>query len=170
MNIVLTGETGSGKTTVCLKILENLKLKNLSFGGVLTPGNFDGSREIIDVCTGEKLPFCRLRPFSEGAAIGKYFFNEDAFDFGIKAVSHSIDEQSAVTFIDELGPLELSGSGFAGIFRKLNTSAIKNLLLVVRLAILDRMAEKFDFYFRIFETTDKNRECLAEEITEVLDK
>ena len=169
MNIVLTGKTGSGKTTACLKILDTLELKSSSYGGVLTPVNSDGSREIIDVCTGDKLPFCRNEPFLAGPAVGKYFFNKEAFDFGMKAISQSLDKGNDLTFVDELGPLELSGLGFPGVFPKLNSSEIKNILIIVRSSILDKMAKKFDFPFRIVETTNKTANALAEKITGVLD-
>ena len=169
MNIVLTGKPGSGKTSVCLKILENCNLRMLSPGGVLTPANSDGSRHIINVYTRKSIPFCRLEPFPEGPAVGKFFFSKRAFDFGIKAVSRSLDKRNALTFIDELGPLELYGSGFADIFPKLNTSEIKNLLLVIRSSILDKMVRKFDFTFSIVENTIKNRDRLAKQIIELLD-
>ena len=79
MNILVTGKSGTGKTTLCSKLVDSLKKDNITCGGVLCPGNY-----AIDLITNEK----RLFLDKEGIKPHKYskvFINEKGLDFAIKA-------------------------------------------------------------------------------------
>ncbi len=83
---ILTGETGSGKTTFLLKLIEELRGKALSLAGFVAlsiPGDGpSGSYNILDLVSGKILSLAS-RKFAKGwKQIGNFYFNPEGIQMG----------------------------------------------------------------------------------------
>ncbi len=83
---ILTGETGSGKTTFLMKLIEELRGKALSLAGFVAlsvPGDGpSGSYNILDLVSGKILSLAS-RKFTEGwEQIGNFYFNPEGYRWG----------------------------------------------------------------------------------------
>ncbi len=134
--VVLTGERGSGKTTLAAAAVERLRASGVRVGGILAPGTVrDGSRfsfDLVDLVSGERVPFGR-RDAPDGWVEEKCFwFNPEAMPKGRAALLRpGLD----VVVLDEIGPWELAGRGWAREIDAL-VDAREHLLLVVRRSCL----------------------------------
>lgn len=144
MNILVTGKSGTGKTTLCSKLVDSLKKDNITCGGVLCPGNY-----AIDLITNEK----RLFLDKEGIKPHKYskvFINEKGLDFAIKAVKNAINKCNFIV-VDEYGFLEFRNKGLAEVAENSLHSG-KNTLIIVREGLKDDFLKKYsDFKFEVFD-------------------
>jgi nucleoside-triphosphatase THEP1 len=153
MDILVTGEPGVGKTTVCERVWEALRWKGVPCGGVLSPAVEDG---FVVMCA-ESGNICRfaVRGGHGDKVIGQFSFFDDGIDFANKALQNARDKE--FIFIDEVGYLELNGGGLMpGVRSLLDT---KSTLIVITRAWLNR--EVRDFFkgrrFRVFEVTEEER-------------
>ena len=83
---IITGETGSGKTTFLLKLIEELRGKALSIAGFaalsVPEDGPSGSFSILDLVSGKILPLASRR-FTEGwEQSGKFYFNPEGILMG----------------------------------------------------------------------------------------
>ena len=89
--LLLTGAPGVGKTTVLIKIVEALKAKGVSVGGMISrearEGNVRVGFEIIDLTNGKHGWLAHVNQKS-GPQVGKYHVNiEDLENIGAKAIA-----------------------------------------------------------------------------------
>ena len=86
---------------------------------------------------------------TEVVEIGRYKFSVKAFEWSTKILAESIHKNYDEIIIDEIGPLELQGKGFAEVLKLLlKHSEIKSdLFLVVR----DKAVQQVLDYFKISE-------------------
>jgi len=111
----ITGRPGIGKTTVLLKVIEGLKTKGFSLGGMISREvRKSGSRigfEILDIASGRKGWLAHIKQ-PVGPKIGKYRVNlNDLNSVGVKAILEAL-EKADVIVIDEIGPMELYSKEF----------------------------------------------------------
>jgi len=159
MDVLITGEPGAGKTTICEKLVELLKDKGLTCGGVLSPISEDGF-DIVDVKTGKTKPFAKVAVGD--AAIGKFNFDNEGINFALKALENS--NNCSVTFIDEIGPLELGGEGLMPSVKSLADSD-GALVVIARSWLSEKVKGLFPKReFLVFEVTEANRDALPEEV------
>ena len=107
MVIIITGAIGIGKTTVCRKLIEKVRNRGLTCGGILTCKAADESIIIEDIQTGERGNLANTDNIYNGPRTRKYFFNPEGIDFGIQAVDKGIS--MAILVVDEIGHLEIRG-------------------------------------------------------------
>ena len=160
MLIIITGAIGSGKTTVCRKLVELLRNRGYACHGILTSKGADQSIIIEDIKSGEKTILASVSNSFSGPSTVKYSFNPQGIDFGIKAMS----TYQGILVIDEMGQLELRGEGFAGILKLIKDRSIKNCILVIRSWLLPAYLPQLPDKPLVFETTAENRNQLAETI------
>jgi nucleoside-triphosphatase THEP1 len=165
MVIVVTGEIGIGKTTVCEKVVAIAKRLGYSCGGILTPKSKEGIA-IVDVQTGEEKVLASTNNIYQGPHIGKYYFNPEGIDFGIKAIDRGT--YSDILLVDELGHLELKGEGFAKVLELIRAGKVKNSVLVIRKELLPAFSARLGPKLSITETTVENRNELPQKIGTLL--
>jgi len=115
---LLVGDPGEGKTTRAAELADGLRKQGCVVGGILAPGLWrDGRRDgfdVVDLIDGRRQALCR-RGELEGPACGPFHFLADGLRLGREALRLDRLRQAGadVVIVDEVGPLELSGEGWA---------------------------------------------------------
>ncbi len=168
MIIIVTGDIGIGKTTVCRKLIEILRNEGHTCGGILTYKDVDESIIIEDIQSGEKEVLASTKNVYLGPHTPKYFFNPKAIEFGIRAIDRG--SSSDILFGDEIGYLELRGGGFVEILELIKAEKVKNSILVIRKELLSAFSARLGSRPLILETTSNNRNELPEKICLLLSR
>ena len=136
---ILTGPVQSGKTTKLMKW--SIDKKEVS--GILTPV-VDGKRVFYNVRTKEQFRM-EAEPGEENILeIGKFIFSKDSFERAIYILEKAMENNSGWLIIDEIGPLELRGEGFAEVMKNiLDKGNSSRLLIVVRENLIQRVIDFF---------------------------
>ena len=168
--LLLTGSPGVGKTTVLLRVVECLKAKGYSVGGMLSREvRSDKTRvgfEILDLSSDRRGWLAHVNQKS-GPSVGKYRVNlEDLDNIGANAIVNAA-ENFDVVVIDEIGPMELFSEKFKEAVRR----AVEGGKLVVgvvhwkaRDRLIDEVKNREDT--EVFVVTYENRNKLHKTITE----
>lgn len=166
MDIVITGAVGVGKTSVCERVAGMLKDQGLSCGGIITPKAPGGGIIVVDITSGRREVLASTGDIYKGPHIGKYYFNPLGIAFGMKAIERGMCTD--VLFVDEIGPLELSGGGFVRALELFGSGRARNSVVVIREELLKVFLAESKTSVSIFETTIKNRDDLPEKICTTL--
>ena len=168
--LFLPGMPSVGKTTLLLSIVEDLKAKGFSVGGMIShETRSSGVRvgfEIVDLNSGRRGWLAHVNQ-RVGPQVGKYHVNiEDLEGVGVSAVLKAV-ESCDVVAIDEVGPMEL----FSSRFRDAVKRAVESGKLVVGVVhwkakdnLIDTIKAREDT--EIIVVTEKNRNNLSQTITE----
>lgn len=89
-------------------------------------------------------PLCRIGQRNAVAVAGPFGFDSSGIRFGSEALSLDAVAQRDVVIVDEIGPLELQGGGWAPALHSLLTSYAGHLLLVVRPDILQQVLRQWE--------------------------
>ncbi|MEM2092932.1 MAG: NTPase [Candidatus Bathyarchaeia archaeon] len=112
---LLTGSPGVGKTTALLRVIEKLKAKGYSVGGMISrearQGDIRVGFEILDIAENRRGWLAHVNQKS-GPKVGKYRVNlNDLEDIGVQAIMKAI-ERCNIIAVDEIGPMELFSEKF----------------------------------------------------------
>lgn len=130
--VILTGERGVGKTTLCLDLTRG----HPRFRGIVSPAVFDAEGQKVGfacLCleTGERWDLGRSDVVLDGPRCGKYSFSAGGVVRAIACAETALAQPGGVTVVDEIGPLELErGAGLAPLLDLLASAG--DLLLVTR--------------------------------------
>jgi nucleoside-triphosphatase THEP1 len=143
---IVTGETGEGKTTLLQKLTTALKENGIRAGGILAPrimeGNTTTGYDILDITSGVRAPFLRLTN-AEISGVERFTQMEEGYRAGLIALDPDNNGDTILMVIDEAGPLELRGEGWAGRISELLNSNEWQIILVVRKSLVDEVIRKF---------------------------
>jgi nucleoside-triphosphatase THEP1 len=133
--IIISGEINSGKTTLMKKNVDKEKRKSQGPTGIIAPGIFKQDLKVgfnvEDISSGKiKLLASVEEKYSVGFSFGRFNFFKEGFEFAKKALLNF--KPKGVVFLDEAGPLELSGKGYADCLKALLCSNISRLYVSVR--------------------------------------
>lgn len=166
--LLLTGSPGVGKTTVLLRVVESLKAKGYSVGGMVSREvRSDRTRigfEILDLGSGRRGWLAHVNQ-KVGPRLGKYRVNlEDLDNIGANAIV-SAAENFDVVVIDEIGPMELFSEKFRGAVRKAVEGG-KLVVGVVHWKVRDRLIDEVKSRedTEVILVTSENRDKLDETI------
>lgn len=140
---IYTGEKGVGKSTY----LQEIFLRKQNVCGILQP-RINGIKYLVDVVSGEKrkLELENQTEEEKIITIGNYIFSEETFLWGQQILIDAIQSTNRLIIIDEIGPLELRGSGLEPLLSQIISKAIteeKKLILVVRPKLVEEVKEKY---------------------------
>ncbi|MBI4061997.1 MAG: DUF2478 domain-containing protein [Elusimicrobia bacterium] len=141
---LIAGDKAQGKTTLALAAADALRARGLSVAGIAAPGLWkDGQREgfdIIDLQDGRRLPLCRRQaPAAWTERTGPYRFSPEGLALGRRALGADAD----VLIVDEVGPLELSGGGWAAGLDRLASARFGPMLWVARTGLIGEIAGRW---------------------------
>jgi nucleoside-triphosphatase len=129
--LLVTGSPGVGKTTLLLRVVEALKVRGCTIGGMISREvRLYGTRvgfEILDLADSDKHGWLAHVNQKTGPQVGKYRVNlEDLNNVGVEAVLKAVRECDVVA-IDEIGPMEL----FSEKFKRAVLEAVESGKLVI---------------------------------------
>lgn len=148
--VILTGERGEGKTTLCLALAEQARRAGWRVGGIASPGDWrDGQREgyhVRDLMSQEERPLAQ-RGAQEGAIpLGAFWFHREGIAFGRGALEAALTHQVQLLIVDEVGPLELRGDGWAPLLDRLHTEGAVVMVWVVRPELVQEVRKRYPLF------------------------
>ena len=168
----ITGRPGVGKSTIFSAIVDSLKSRGCTVGGIIAPEVRErGSRvgfKIVDLMTGESSWLAVKGSGAGGPRVGRYIVLEEAGLLGKRALERAVREAHVVG-IDEIGPMEL----LLPDLRKAILEALGSGKPVVAV-VHARLAERDPEVYRLVRglgpivwLTDNNRDQVASSREEV---
>jgi len=157
LTVLITGIRGVGKTTLCLRTVALAQEACYSCAGLLTLREDDDHRVVVDVRTGDRRALTATGP--GGVPVGRYIFDPDTLAWGAEILAHSTPCDLLV--VDELGPLEMEGDGWAVGMDILQAGRFHLGLVVVRPELVTRVLERFPDAWTL-EVTPENRDGLPD--------
>jgi nucleoside-triphosphatase THEP1 len=179
--ILVSGPVGSGKTTLCQRLVDAARRRGFCVGGVLTPPVMEAGVKVgieaVDLGTGEtRLLACNGRDL-KGTQVGPYSFDDQTLEWVAARCAESLTESPASTgetlvFVDEMGRLELNrGAGLARLIPLLVQSRDRHVVVIVRDTLLDRlMARVQEGEPRVVVLNPQRRETAWTELADLVVK
>ncbi len=172
--VVITGEIHQGKTTFAGNVINILREKKVNVCGFLAVGvNENGERtgfNLLDLKTGEYTKLCTVSQNKEKIKSGKYFFSQEAIKKGKNLLS-SVNKNCGVVFIDEIGPLELAGSGWSNSIDELCMKGISPQVWIMRKSVVDKALRRwYTGDICIFDISHDTVEETASKIEELISR
>jgi nucleoside-triphosphatase THEP1 len=172
-SVIVTGATGSGKTTLTAAVVEHLRARGVRVAGILAPGHLaDGRRtgfDVVNLATGERTPLAREEERVTGPhpRWSRFAFSLEGLALGRSALGN--DARGAdVVVVDEVGPFELSGGGWADALDALAGAASGGMLLVVRDAVVDPVRAKWgSAESAVYDVASASADEIADQLTPV---
>ena len=164
--LLISGERGIGKTTVCHQTIAQAREAGYACGGILTLRT-DGPNErvVVDVRSKERRP---LTAPEGDIKMGQFHFSADTLDWGAEALTHAAPCDLLV--VDEIGPLEIERQeGWVVALDLLRMGQFEIALVVVRPALVHAVQMRLPASAPIVVTvTPENRDQLPPELLEML--
>ncbi len=165
-HIFLTGPPRIGKTTIVLRVIEELKFKGAKIGGMISQEILEGKIrvgfKIIDLETNREGLLAHVKQ-RNGPRVGKYrVCLKDLNEIGAKAILRACKRANLIV-IDEIGPMELYSKEFKGaVLEALNSDKIVlgTIHYRARTAFIDSIKKREDI--NLIEVTYSNRNKLPE--------
>lgn len=135
--VMITGPIGSGKTRLVQSLAETLRAEGLPVEGIASPRILKEEEtvgyKVVDLVTAEERVLCQDHP--PGVPFRRFYFQPEALDFANRLLEKAAQEAEVIV-VDEVGPLELEGGGFApGLAAAIRSQAL--LILTVRPFLVD---------------------------------
>jgi nucleoside-triphosphatase THEP1 len=178
--VILTGQRGAGKSTVCSKTVDLAQARGYTCGGIITlrrttPGCVTDCRDVLDVRTGHlRRLTVKVEPDPSAANSiviqGRFRFDPQTLAWAEDVLAHATPSHLFV--VDELGPLEIiRGQGWKKAFDVLGKDAFRLALVVVRPELVDQARLRLPPNpTTILTTTPCTRDDLPTAILEILEQ
>ncbi|MEM4164947.1 MAG: NTPase [Nitrososphaerales archaeon] len=141
---LLTGEPGSGKTTAIMKIVNTVRAKGYSIGGVVSlEKRVKGVRmgfDIVDLLSGNRVLLASVEQ-KMGPRVGKYRVNlKGLSDLAAKALIEAA-QRCDLIICDEIGPMEMASPEFRKAVKEAVSSG-KPIIGVIHKHLRDPLADE----------------------------
>jgi nucleoside-triphosphatase len=140
--VVLTGISGAGKTTLCLRATALARERSLSASGVVTLPQFKNDKKaamfVQNVATGEQRLLGRYVDVTGDPVIEHWQFSDEGVAWGAQILQQATP--CDLLIVDELGPLELVyGRGWNVALRILQEQRYAMAIVAVRPQLLPQL-------------------------------
>ncbi len=143
---IIAGDQREGKTTFLKEVTEKLIRKETKVEGIMAEGlDKDGERigfQLVNISNGKSIILCSIYPEPGWEKTGKYFFNPDGLEFGRKVLN--MISADSIVIIDEIGPLEMKGGGWAASVQRILDTFDNTMIWVVRRNLTEQIIHKFE--------------------------
>ena len=144
----MTGEIQSGKTSLCLEIVEHARLRGYRLEGLISPGVFQDGQKIAidleDIKTGERRRLAeRIEERPTELQTRRWAFIPEIAAWGNQVLERV--QPCDLLLIDELGPLEFHrDQGWTAGFKAVARGDYQAALLVIRPSLLEDALNRWD--------------------------
>ncbi len=140
---IVHGPIDSGKTHRVAAWAEAETDRGRAVGGVLARKSPQG-RRFVDLMTGDEVSLEHPLPDEVAVPVGRFLFRRAAFDWAEARIEAAVATGCDAVVIDEVGPLELRGQGFAALLDRLlaGNPQVERVLLV-RTGLIEAVIERF---------------------------
>jgi nucleoside-triphosphatase THEP1 len=168
--VILTGERGVGKSTVCRKTIDLAQAKRYTCGGALTLSHSNDVREVCDVHSGHTRRLTLEPGARDGVILGRFCFDPATLAWGNDVLAHATPCHLFV--VDELGPLEIERKrGWVKAFDVLREANFTLALVVVRPELLVQAQLRLPASATtVFTVTRHNRDGLPDVLLKILER
>ncbi len=170
MVVLITGDPGSGKTTVCMRVVELIKRKHsdLKICGFITREIRESGRrsgfEMVDLMSGERGLLAHVM-FRSSVRVGKYAVNVPGIERMVERVESQLESCDLIV-IDEVGPMELKSERFRKlIYRVLDFDSV---ILTIHKRSKDHLLIELRKKFHPVEITVENRDSMPHKIADMV--
>lgn len=147
---ILSGEQGAGKTTLLTTLIGRMRIEGIVVGGIRAPVVYlRGTRlgyDIEDIRTGTITPLCRIAEEISSPDVGRFRFLPDGLSAGRRALEPDPEHTPEVLIVDEVGPLELDGKGWADQLETMLPSFPGAVILVVRSKLVPQVLDRWQIH------------------------
>jgi len=145
--ILVTGDTGDGKSTLLAELAIFFKSRNIQTGGIISPAVFENGvksgYELINVATSQKKRLSQTQKDDSYVNVGRFYFFREGISFGKAALTVANNQNSQIVFIDEIGAWELQGQGWAESLNELILRCDMPVILAVNTKLVDQVIESW---------------------------
>ncbi len=145
--MILTGGRGEGKTTFCLALAERARRAGWTVGGIVSPTDWNGGQRDVyrvkDLQSGEERVLARRSEQAGTIQVGAFAFDADGIAFGRQALESARAANVQLMIVDEVGPLELRGDGWAPVLDLLLADVFSVMVWVVRLELVEEVQRRY---------------------------
>jgi len=171
MDVLLTGVSGSGKTSILANVIKLARDRGLTVGGFISPAVYENGEnvgaDILNVYSGRRAIISRKKDRADfdGEPVCEYLLNRDGIQLGEAALRRTACD---LIIIDEIGPYELKGGGYMREASKVIGSQVKKVV-VVRPRLVKNFLEKFPGTdFTLYDTKLEQEDVLPVKIVNTL--
>ena len=166
---ILTGGTGSGKTTFLLQMLAFLRRHDLfitGFAAVSDPGDGPSAAyDIMDLSSGKTLPLAARKSTRGWRPHGSFYFNPEGLQMGERILENALIRGADLMVVDEIGPFELEGKIWAKSLSSILHSRSCPVLLVVREKLVQQVIRHWHLEdARVVNIREKKPDQAANEV------
>ena len=163
--LLLTGDRGSGKSTLCERLAGEARRRGVSAGGVACPAVFgpEGEKigcQIRDLASREERELGSTVRDLGGPRWKGWSFSDEGFEAANRALRSALERGDGLVILDEIGPVELrlgagmelslraldrriSGTGHSGLDGGCRDPAGPLVILVVRPELAEELARRY---------------------------
>ena len=147
--VVVTAGKREGKTSYVRRFAEHMTDSGRSVGGIaslaVTVGGRHAGYDLLDLRSGARRPLARLAAAAQIPTVGQFCFDRSAIEHGCLTVIDSVRDGLDFVVVDEVGPLELRGDGWAPALEVAlrECQSGQTLALVVRASLVGQIPERF---------------------------
>lgn len=145
---IITGKTGSGKTTFLDRLIKILRKHDISISGFLSKRSKTQEHEQVYELylfdSHQIIPFASRVPVEGWINIANFYFNPEALKRGNGIISDSQILNKDLVVVDEIGIFELEGKMWADAISHLVSKSDKMMIWVVRDTLIEKVIEKWN--------------------------
>ena len=146
--LILTGEIQQGKTSLLKRLLKELDSEDLPTEGFYTEVILKNDERLgyslTTIHSDESILLCSKSSKTGLKRYGKFYFNEAAIEKGNLILQKAVENNAPLIVIDEVGPMEMSGDGWASSIDKICESSGIPMIWTVRKSLAGKAARKWN--------------------------